>query len=377
MPQKKNVSPDADSGRKQNQKLKTYLVLRYLTENTDENHLIKGEVLATEIEGTYNIPAERRSIYRDIEEINKVMLMLEEGISLEEAEAMLAEDEDDEYKYIVYDKHRKGYYAKPQQYTLSDLRLLAECVYSAKFLTAGEAEQLVNIISTLTSKHQTRYIRHNAFLTDRQKTDNKGVLNNISLINDAMSDTLDGEKHIPEKITFKYLKHTINDLNKHVERRHGETYKVSPYQLLINDGYYYLLAYNDTRKKMITYRVDRMKGVSFTGEPREGIEAFEKIDMNAYKQKVFSMFGGKETHVTIRFIAPLLDTMIDRFGKDRSTAIYSKVDENHCTITTTVEISDQFFGWLLGFGRKVKLLSPDDVVEEFKAYTDKIREMYD
>lgn len=69
--------------------------------------------------------------------------------------------------------------------------------------------------------------------------------------------------------------------------------------------------------------------------------------------------------------------MIDRFGKDRSTAIYSKVDENHCTITTTVEISDQFFGWLLGFGRKVKLLSPDDVVEEFKAYTDKIREMYD
>lgn len=91
MPQKKNISLDADSGRKQNQKLKTYLVLRYLTENTDENHLIKGEDLATDIEGTYNIPAERRSIYRDIEEINKVMLMLEEGISLEEAEAMLAD----------------------------------------------------------------------------------------------------------------------------------------------------------------------------------------------------------------------------------------------------------------------------------------------
>ena len=100
MPKKKNISPDADSGRKQNQKLKTYLVLRYLTENTDENHLIKGEYLAADIEVKYGISAERRSIYRDIEEINKVMLMLEEGISLEEAEAMLADDDDNEYKYI-------------------------------------------------------------------------------------------------------------------------------------------------------------------------------------------------------------------------------------------------------------------------------------
>ena len=377
MVEKRIHSPTANSGRKQNQKLKTYLVLQYLIQNTDEDHLIKGEDLAAAIEDTYGIPAERRSIYRDIEEINKALLMLNDGISMEEAEEMLADDEDGEYKYIVYDKHRKGFYAKPQQYTLSDVRLLAECIYSAKFMTAKEAEHLVDIISTLTSKHQTRYIRHNAFLTDRQKTDNKGVLNNISIINDAMSDTLDGEKHSPEKITFKYLKHSINDLNQHVERRQGEKYTVSPYQLLINDGFYYLLAYNESSKKMITYRVDRMKNVSFTGEPREGADIFEEMDMNTYTQKVFSMFGGKETHVTIRFITPLLDTMIDRFGKDRTTAIYAKVDDRHCTITTSIEISDQFFGWLLGFGKKVKLLSPDDVVEKFKAYIDKIRVIYD
>ena len=35
-----------------------------------------------------------------------------------------------------------------------------------------------------------------------------------------------------------------------------------------------------------------------------------------------------------------------------------------------------FFGWLLGFGIKVHLMYPDDVVESFKAYLDKIRDRY-
>ena len=45
-------------------------------------------------------------------------------------------------------------------------------------------------------------------------------------------------------------------------------------------------------------------------------------------------------------------------------------------VTAKVEISDQFFGWILGFGNKAKLLYPDNVIEQFKDYMDKIREMY-
>ena len=52
------------------------------------------------------------------------------------------------------------------------------------------------------------------------------------------------------------------------------------------------------------------------------------------------------------------------------------IDENHFQVITPVEISDQFFGWLLGFGKKVKILDPEPVIEDFKAYLDKIRDMY-
>lgn len=87
------------------------------------------------------------------------------------------------------------------------------------------------------------------------------------------------------------------------------------------------------------------------------------------------MFGGKKSRITLQFINPLLDTAIDRFGKNG--VIYSKVDDNHFTVTATVEISNQFFGWLCGFGNRAKIVSPAPTVEEFKQYLDKMRGLYD
>ena len=364
----------AKHGKKPNQKLKPYVVLQYLLKYTDENNVATAFDIIGYLKEDCDIDAERRSIYRDIEEINTVALMLEEECTIGEATAMLADDEDGELKLVVYDKKKKGFYVRQRKYDLNDIRLLAECVYSSKFISQGQADRLADVVCEFVSEHQADKIRHNAFLTDRVKTNNRQVLANIATINEAMSRKIDGEPHIPEKITFKYLKYSVGDMSKQVERRKGAKYIVSPFQLLINDGNYYLLAFDDYSKEMRTYRVDRMKDVDPMGEPREGEEVFKKIDLRTYTQRVFSMYGGEQKLVEIRFINPLLDAVVDRFGtKDVQ---YAKVDETHFSVTAKVEISDQFFGWLLGFGRKAKLLYPDDVLDKFRAYMDRIREMY-
>lgn len=360
-------------GKQVNQKVKPYIVLQFLLRNTDEEHTVTAFDVVSYLQEC-GISAERRSIYRDIEEINKVSLMLEENCTIFEAEEMLLDDEDDELKLVVYNKAKKGFYVRQRHFDLNDIRLLAESIYSSKFLTEGQTKRLADVACEFVSKYQAEKIKHNVFLTDRVKTNNKSVLNNISIINEAMSKMIEGEKHIPEKISFKYLKYTIDNIGNQVERRQGAKYIVSPFQLLINDGNYYLLAFDDYSKEIRTYRVDRMKGVSFTGEPREGQKAFEEIDLHTYTQRVFSMYGGEQKRVTLRFINPLLDTVVDRFGKEG--VIYNKVDDTHFSVYAQVEISDQFFGWLLGFGKKVKILAPDDVKEKFVAYMDKIREMY-
>lgn len=376
----RNLSKGPKRGKQTDQKLKPYVVLQYLLKYSDENHPRSAYDIIGYLENC-GIPAERRSIYRDIKDINRITLMLQEDIDLDEADMMFAgaeepgdEEEINELKTILYDKHKKGFYVRQRKFELNDIRLMAECIYAAKFIEEKKARRLVDVVCEFVSEEQATKIRHNAFLTDRVKTDNNQVLNNISTINDAMSRHIDAERHTPEKISFKYTMYSVADIGTQVERRKGERYIVSPYQLLINDGNYYLLAFDDRYQKMRTYRVDRMKDIRFTGEPRDGEETFERIDLRTYTKRVFSMYGGEQKLVEIRFINPLLDSVVDRFGtKDVQ---YSKVDDKHFSVTAKVEISDQFFGWILGFGKKAKLLYPDDVIDQFRAYMDKIREMY-
>ena len=368
------------SGKAENQKLKPYLILQILQQKTDEDHLMDAGTIAGELE-TLGVTAERRSIYRDIEAINQACWLLErlhegESIKIQDAADAIADDEDNEEKIIVYANRgkEKGYYVKQRRYSFEEIRLLAESVYTAKFLSARESDNLAAVLCDFVSEHQAKAIRHDALLTDRVKTNNKNVLSNITMIDDAMASKLEGERHEPEKISFQYLKYSVSGL-KQVERRQGDRYVVSPYKLLINDGNYYLLAYDDASGKMRTFRVDRMKGVRRTGEPRKGKEAFAAINLKDYTKRTFSMFGGRQAYVSIRFINPLLDAVVERFGTE-SGVTYTKTDDAHFTVSAPVEISDQFFGWLLGFGRRAKLVGDEETVKEFAAYLDKVREMY-
>lgn len=344
--------------------------------NSDKNNVISAPQIVGYLQETCGIYAERRSIYRDIEEINKAMLMVENNIDIFEAEEMLADDIYNEEKFIVYDKNRKGFYVRRRFYDLYDIRLLAECVYSAKFLEAKQAERLADIVCAQISDKQAKKIKHDAFLTDRVKTNNAEVINNVTTINEAISKEINGKKHIPEKISFTYLKYSIND-KKQVSRRNGEKYIVSPYALIINDGNYYLLAFDDKKQKMIHYRVDRMKNVEPIGEARSGEDEFRKIDLKSYTRKVFSMFNGELRGVEMRFINPLLDTVIERFGTGANTFYSALPDKRHFVVKTDIEVSSQFFGWICGFGNKAKILNPPSVVDGMKEYVSKIQKVYE
>ena len=367
----------ADTGKSDFQRLRPFLVMQYFLKNADERHPVSMQDILLFLNEDCEISAERRAIYKDIEDINKILYMLdnaEDGCTIKEAADTLAEYPDE--AFIVGGGKNGKYYLtrRPHGIEVDDVRLLAECVYNARFITKDDAERLIPIVCGLVSQWDAEDITHDAFVVDRIKTNNKSVLNNVMTINFAMRRGTNDDPHEPEKITFRYQKYSIEDVSKTVDRRKGERYKVSPYRLLINDGNYYMLAFDDKAQDMRTYRVDRMKDIRTTGEPRDGEKEYKEIDLKNYTQRVFGMFGGKRVRLTLRFINPLLDTVIERFGtKD---VRYEKRDESHFTASPEVELSDQFFSWLCGFGNKVKIIGPDFVIEQFKEYLDKIRCMY-
>ena len=90
-----NGKIETKHGKQNNQKMKPYLVLQYLLKNSDENHTKSAYDIMGYLEEC-GITAERRSIYRDIDEINKANLILEEDYTIDEAEEIIEDDEYDE-----------------------------------------------------------------------------------------------------------------------------------------------------------------------------------------------------------------------------------------------------------------------------------------
>jgi len=364
-------------GKRDNQKMKPFFVMQYLLKNTDENKRVTAEMIKDKLASEYGISANVRSICEDIKEINKAFYLLEhedEIDNLDDAAAAIEDDEYDEEKLIVYSHSKpRGFYVKQRKLELDEVRLLAECIYTSRFVTQSEAKRLISVVDDLTTAENAKKIKPDALVTDRVRTTNKSVLNNLSVIHTAMSSKIDGKPHTPEKITFQLQYHTLESKDKPVPKK--TKYVVSPYKLLVNDGNYYLSAFEDKSQQMKNYRVDRMKNVSLTGESRVGEEAYKALDMEQYLYRSFSMFGGKPEYVKLRFINRLLDTVLERFGT--KNVLFSKDDDKHFTISTKVYLSEPFYAWLFGFGTRVKILSPQNVIDEYKSYINKVTEMYE
>ena len=335
----------------ENQKLKILYVAKYLLENSDENNYVRTVDIVDYLVTECDISAERRSIYRDINILRDVFGM------------------------DIVNGHKNKYKLMSRKFEFDDLRLLAECVHAAKFISASKAKELVKTISEFCSIYQAEELQKEVFLCDRVKTTRNNILLTVGIIYSAMATKQDGKPHTPQKITFKYLKYALQNKREQVERRKGATYKVSPYKLLINDGNYYLLAFDDRYQEIRRYRVDRMKEVKAIDEPREGAKVFAELDMESYTRRVFSMFGGKQKRVSIRFINQLLDTAIERFGTSPDV-FYRQDDEKHFVVTADVEVSDQFFAWVCGFRKRAAIINPPDVVESMKKFLEDIETRY-
>ena len=141
-----------------------------------------------------------------------------------------------------------------------------------------------------------------------------------------------------------------------------------------DDENYYLLAWDASAARLKHYRVDKMTNIEALEQRREGKEAFRKLDMASYSQRVFGMFAGEEKRVRLRFLNHLAGAVIDRFGKD---TILTPDGDEHFIIAVDLVVSPQFFAWVFGFGPEAEILSPESVRRQMARQAAQIAAEYD
>lgn len=317
------------------QKLKLLYIIKFLSENTDENHPASTADIIAYLEAN-DIHSQRKSLYDDVEKLC-------------------------DFGYDIVQVHSRlggGYYMAGREFELAELKLLVDAVQSSRFITMKKSRSLIRKLEQMAGKHDAGKLQRQVYVAGRIKTENESIYYNIDTIHRAIQEN--------RQIRFQYLDW---DLKKElVPRANGEK-KVSPWALIWQDEYYYLAAYDSRDNVMKHYRVDKMGKTEVCKEAREGVEQFAQVDLATYTNRIFGMYGGAEEVVTIQFPDRLIGVVLDRFGRE---ADIRQMQGGMFRIRAKVMVSGQFFGWLAGIGRDAVIVSPESVGRQYRKWLEDI-----
>ena len=315
--------------KQEGQKSKLLTLLRILEQRTDENHRLNVPQLVELLE-QQGILAERKSIYSDIE----TLCALGYDIQLRRGRG-------------------GGYWLASRTFELSELKLLVDAVQSSKVISARTSKKIIRKLEALCSEYEGPQLQRQVYVDGRPKADSRTLLYSIDALHTAIS--------AGRLVQFRY--------------KNNSTWTVSPWQLAWEGGCYYLIAYQDEKEPVGIrhYRVDKMAGVTVLDEPRRGKEQFADLDLPAYLKKHFQMFGGPEYRVTLRCTSDLESAMRERFG---ASPIFVPEGKEHFHFDVPVCVSDQFYGWVCGFGGKIEVVSPAEVRDGLRALNERLVKMH-
>ncbi|MDD3260659.1 MAG: WYL domain-containing protein [Oscillospiraceae bacterium] len=318
------------------QRERLIMLYRILRLGTDREHLISMQSILQQME-EQGIPAERRSIYCDLQALNDC------GIEVETI------------------RGPKGGYrlkSRPFSFEVSDLKLMTDAVASAKFLTEDKSRMLVQKIESMASRYDAAQLQRQVYVVGRVRSENEQTYDNVDVVHHAIAQN--------EKISFRYFHYDAK--KQRIYKYDGAANVVSPYALCWDNEFYYLLAWYDRTDEMRNFRVDRMENVLLLQQKAK--PAPPSFNPTRFTRRAFSMYNGRKENVTLEFKDALAGTVLDRFGMETS---FHRADiPGWFRIVEDVHISPPFLGWLAQFAGSVRVISPKSVQEELRQQAEEV-----
>lgn len=317
---------------KEHSRTKLMHILAFLQQQSDDERGVTLAQILMDLE-SHGICAERKSVYRDLQ------LLKDCGYDIEKNAQRPVE-----------------YCLMSRDFDIAELKLLADAVQSARFISESMSGKLIRKIERLTSRRLAGKLHRQVHFAGRVKTQNEHVHYTTATIHEAI--------HESRRVHFKYVDF---DLSKSTSpRRGGSVYELSPYALVWNDDNYYVAGFYERHNDVCVFRVDRMKSVESSDIP--SVPMPEGFDLSQFIETKFGMFGGEQVSLDLRFTNNLINPVIDRFGL--KTPILQD-DPEHFIAHVRASISPVFYSWLFQFGDRAQVLSPKRIAQDYRIMLEK------
>lgn len=252
----------------------------------------------------------------------------------------------------------QGYYLASSDFDIIEIKLLVDAIASSDFLTKKKTIELQKKLLSCINHYDQKSIEHQLF-QNPNKFKNENIFYSLDTIQSAINKN--------SSIQFMYFDITIDKQKKY--RKDSTPYHLIPYALLYENQRYYCIGYSSKHNNFSHYRVDKMDQVISLDDFNEK----KNFNLSRYKTTNFNMTLGQIENITLEFDLSLTNIVFDTFGQD---VFIQKVSPTTFTINLSTTLSSNFIGWLLQFGKKVKVLSPSSLIEDIKRLIDEVQEVY-
>ena len=308
-----------------NQKLKILYILDYLQKNSHEDKPVRAAELIEMLEFRHGIRCDRKTVYSDI------AALIDYGIDI-----------------ITKPGKNGGYYVASRNFELPELKLLIDAVLSSRYLTDKKSRELIEKLCNQCNEHDAALMKRNMLVSGRVKSMNETIYYSVDTIQEAIAQN--------RQIQFRYFDWGLDGQRKYREK----DYAISPYGLCQDNENCYLLGHSP-RYGITSYRVDRMSDIRILTQNRIPCPELTGKALIDHANSLFQMFSGNAVNVKMRFHRSLINVVIDRFGKE--TMLIPDGDE-HFNFTVPVTVSPMFLSWVIGFGKKARILYPQSVIDQ-------------
>ncbi len=311
-----------------NKKMLNMLILDILREYTDENHSLTQQEIIRLLKQNYGMECDRRSVKNNI-------------LSLKDMDYDISMDH--------------GYKLLSREFDDAELRILIDSVLFSKSISTKQAKGLIEKIRALSSRFFNAKVTHVSNLPELNRTVNKQAMYSLDKINDAISDK--------KQISFIY--NTVGtDFKLHPKRE--REYIVNPYQIVANNGRFYLICNYDKYDNVSHYRIDRMTDVRILDKkikPMKDVpELTHGLNLPKHMAEHIYMFPGETVDVTMKVEKFLLDQLVDWFGVG-----FHITEETDDMLTIRVKMNPKAMEfWALQYGLYVEVLKPESLRKQIK-----------